>query len=80
VIERLAALAEDPRPRESTKLKGVDGLFRVRQGDHRIVYAVFDQHLVVLALSVGDRRDVYEQLAGLQKTAERFLEELDRFR
>jgi len=42
------------------KLVGREGEWRVRTGDHRIVYEVHDDVLVVLVVAVGHRRDSYE--------------------
>ena len=58
VVERIAALADDPRPSGCTKLSGRDA-YRVRQGEYRIVYTVADEVLVVEVVKVGHRRDVY---------------------
>jgi len=58
VVERIAALAEDPRPPGCTKLSGREA-YRVRQGEYRIVYTVEDEALVVEVVKVGHRRDVY---------------------
>jgi mRNA interferase RelE/StbE len=58
VVERIAALAEDPRPPGCTKLSGREA-YRVRQGEYRIVYTVEDDALVVEVVKVGHRRDVY---------------------
>ena len=55
------ALALDPRPQGSTKLKASD-FYRVRVGDYRIIYEIRDKHLIVLVVSVGNRRDVYKKL------------------
>ena len=52
-------LAEDPRPPKARKLVGGAGEWRVRTGDHRIVYEVHDDRLVVLVVALGHRRDVY---------------------
>lgn len=35
------------------------GLWRYRVGDYRIICEIQDERLVVLALSIGHRRDVY---------------------
>ncbi len=56
---RIDALADDPRPAGAKKLKGRDGLWRIRAGDYRIVYEVGDQILVVLVVRVAHRREVY---------------------
>lgn len=43
-------------------LKGVRaGLWRYRVGDYRIICEVQDQRLVVLALAIGHRREVYRR-------------------
>lgn len=52
-------LAENPRPPAATRLVGGHGEWRVRTGDHRIVYEIIDRRLVVLVVAVGHRRDVY---------------------
>lgn len=52
-------LAGDPRPPGAKTLVGGEGEGRVRTGDHRIVYEIHDQVLVVLVLAVGHPREVY---------------------
>ncbi|MCA0294853.1 MAG: type II toxin-antitoxin system RelE/ParE family toxin [Actinobacteria bacterium] len=54
-------LAVEPRPRGAKKLVGGDGEWRVRTGDHRIVYEFHDDVLLVLVVAVGHRREVYER-------------------
>jgi mRNA interferase RelE/StbE len=56
----IALLAQDPRPPASRPLKGRPGR-RVGVGDHRIVYTVVDDVLLVVVVTVGHRRDVYER-------------------
>lgn len=52
-------LAAEPRPAGAKKLVGGEGEWRVRTGDYRVVYEVRDDALVVLALAVGHRREIY---------------------
>lgn len=52
-------LADEPRPPGATRLVGGAGEWRVRSGDHRVVYEIRDDALVVLVLAVGHRREVY---------------------
>jgi mRNA interferase RelE/StbE len=52
-------LTDDPRPPASRKLAGEDNAYRVRVGDYRIVYEVFDTRLIVHVVRIGHRRDVY---------------------
>lgn len=52
-------LADEPRPPGCVALKAEDRAYRVRVGDHRIIYEVHDDRLVVQVVRVGHRRDVY---------------------
>jgi len=52
-------LAENPRPPNCVALQGEAGVYRVRVGDYRIVYEVFDRLLVVQVVRIGHRREVY---------------------
>lgn len=58
ILERIEALAENPRPPGCKKLSGGDA-YRVRQGRFRIVYTIEDAVLVVQIVKVGDRQQVY---------------------
>ena len=62
IIAKAEALAEDPRPPGVEKLKGEEGLYRVRVGDYRIVYRIEDKILRILVVRVGHRREVYRGL------------------
>ena len=44
------------------KLKGAAALYRVRIGDHRLVYEVRQQLLLVVIIKIGHRREVYRHL------------------
>ena len=55
----IALLGEDPRPPGARALQGRDG-YRVRVGDYRIIYTVRNDILVVIVVTVGHRRDVYQ--------------------
>lgn len=59
LIERIRTLAINPRPQGSEKLAGRPGLYRVRQGSYRVIYAIDDEARVVEVVKVGHRRDVY---------------------
>ena len=58
VVTRTQRLAGEPRPPGCEKLTAHD-LFRVRQGQYRILYEVQDQDLAVTVFKIGHRRDVY---------------------
>jgi mRNA interferase RelE/StbE len=53
-------LAEDPRPPGARALQGRPGL-RVRVGNYRIIYTIDDGVLLVVVVTIGHRRDVYQR-------------------
>ena len=57
-IESIRGLAADPRPPGCKKLSGRPA-WRIRVGSYRVLYEIHDARLVVLVVSVGDRKDVY---------------------
>jgi len=61
VIEAIKGLALTPRPRGIEKVKST-GLWRIRQGDYRIIYAIDDTEKVVTIVRVGHRREIYRVL------------------
>jgi len=60
VVERIAGLADAPRPPGCEKLAG-QNRYRVRQGPYRIVYEIEDRPLIVRVVKVGHRREVYRR-------------------
>lgn len=59
IVAKISALAADPHPAGSVKLRGSSDLFRIRHADYRIIYQVLDGKLIVLVVKVGHRREVY---------------------
>ncbi len=59
VKAKILSLAEDPRPAGSQRLKGRPG-YRVRQGNYRIIYDIFDQILTVEVIRIGHRKNIYK--------------------
>jgi mRNA interferase RelE/StbE len=60
VLRRIGRLEKQPRPRSAKKLQGSkEPLFRIREGDYRIVYTIEDERLIVLVIRIGHRSEVY---------------------
>lgn len=55
----ISLLASDPRPPASRPLRGREG-FRLRVGDYRIIYMIDDGVLLIVVVTIGHRRDVYQ--------------------
>ncbi|MBD2499948.1 type II toxin-antitoxin system RelE family toxin [Anabaena azotica] len=64
VQERIQAkideLATEPRPNGVKKLKGQENTYRIRVGDYRILYDIFDDILLVTVVDIGHRSKVYK--------------------
>ena len=74
LVASMRSLREDPRPTGCVKLDDV--LYRVRQGQYRVIYAVFDEELVVVVCKVARRAEsTYRSLETLLTRAERLLGE-----
>jgi mRNA interferase RelE/StbE len=58
LLKRLHALRSNPRPPGVTKLESVDHLYRIRESRYRMVYAIREKDLLVLAIKNGTRTDV----------------------
>ena len=59
ILERIDALAVNPRSEGCIKLSGQER-YRTRQGVYRIVYEVKDVEIVVVVVKVGHRSQVYK--------------------
>lgn len=58
-MDEVAAL-ENPRDRGKAMTSNKTGLWSYRIGDYRMICDIQDHHLVIVALDVGHRRDVYD--------------------
>ena len=62
LLTRIEELANDPLPVQSIRLKGTEGLYRVRVGDYRIIYEVDLPAKSLLIHYVRHRREVYRDI------------------
>jgi mRNA interferase RelE/StbE len=53
-------LAIQPRPAGVKKLKNRDNGYRIRVGDYRVIYDIFDNILVIIIVDVGHRSNIYK--------------------
>ena len=59
-LRQRIATAEDPRRFGRALTSDMQGIWRYRVGDYRIVAAIEDDRFVVLVVTVGHRREVYD--------------------
>ncbi|MCK9305663.1 MAG: type II toxin-antitoxin system RelE/ParE family toxin [Bacteroidales bacterium] len=58
IVDAVNKLAFDPRPSSCKKLSGRPA-WRIRVGSYRIIYEIHDDKLLVLVISIGDRKNIY---------------------
>jgi mRNA interferase RelE/StbE len=58
IITRVRKLSDEPRPSGCEKLSG-HNLYRMRQGNYRILYTIQDADSVIVIIAIGHRREVY---------------------
>ncbi|MEV4125844.1 type II toxin-antitoxin system RelE/ParE family toxin [Nocardia sp. NPDC049707] len=59
----LTLLGDDPYRRDEVDVRALTGRpgFRLRVGNYRLVYEVDDGKLIILVITAGHRRDIYER-------------------
>ena len=58
ILNRIASLAETPRPPGCEKLTGQER-YRLRQGRYRILYSIQNDELTVWVVKVSHRKETY---------------------
>jgi mRNA interferase RelE/StbE len=66
VSDRIETLALTPRPDGCKKPVDTESLYRLHEGDYRIIYQVKDDVLLVLIVRIGHRGDVYRNLSDVK--------------
>ena len=70
LIQTMRSLVNEPRPQGCIKLE--DNLYRVREGQYRIIYSIFDTEVVVVICKVARRTEAtYRDLKNLLERASR---------
>ena len=60
VSKRIDRLADEPRPSSVVKLTDVaPPIYRIREGQYRVLYTINDDKLTVLVVRIGHRGEVY---------------------
>jgi mRNA interferase RelE/StbE len=53
----VSSLAEEPRPQRVRKIKGAEKAYRIRVGNYRVVYEIYDNDNLVIILQVVRRSE-----------------------
>jgi mRNA interferase RelE/StbE len=55
IVNSMRDLCKEPRPHGSVKLDQI--LYRIRVGQYRVIYALFDEELIIFVCKVARRTD-----------------------
>lgn len=55
----IISLGIEPRPYGSKKLSGTSMTYRIRAGDYRVIYDIYEREIVISILKLGHRKDIY---------------------
>ncbi|MCC5640767.1 type II toxin-antitoxin system RelE/ParE family toxin [Nostoc sp. CHAB 5844] len=58
---KIDELTDNPRPNGVVKLEDSDSSYRIRVGNYRVLYDIFDDVLLVIVVRVGHRKQVYRK-------------------
>ena len=61
IFPKIEALTQELRPRGCRKLQGEENLWRIRVGNYRVVYAIYDKARRIDIIAVRHRSKAYEQ-------------------
>jgi mRNA interferase RelE/StbE len=59
VFRKIEALADSPRPQGCRKLTGYKNEWRIRVGDYRVIYSVYEDENRIDIVAVRHRRHAY---------------------
>ena len=65
IVEAVNALAVDPLPPASKKIRGSLQTYQIRKGDYRIIYSIEEDCLVVQVITVGHRKDISPKIQSI---------------
>ncbi|GAI91672.1 unnamed protein product, partial [marine sediment metagenome] len=61
ISNKISSLAENPYPEGYKKLKGSENDYRIRIGNYRIVYSIYNEILTIEVIKISHRKDIYRK-------------------
>ena len=59
IVAAIRELARNPYPQGVKKLTGFEHTYRIRVGDYRILYNIYEERLVIEIIRVRHRKEAY---------------------
>ena len=62
ILQKVKELRTNSDTLDIKKLKSSYGLYRLRVGNHRVIYALKYDRIVIYVVAIGHRKDIYQHL------------------
>ena len=62
IQERIDDLSKTPKPSDVKKIQGDSNLYRIRLGNYRVLYRIFEEKICILIVDVNHRKDIYKNM------------------
>jgi mRNA interferase RelE/StbE len=59
ILVAVEQLADQPMPHGTVKISGAEHSYRIRIGDYRVIYSLYESILLIEIVRVAHRRDAY---------------------
>ena len=59
ILLKLQKLCDKPKLTGIKRLKGSNDLYRLRVGDYRVIFSIFEDRLIIFIVRVGHRPEIY---------------------
>jgi len=62
ILTQIESLEKNPFPINHKKIVGQNNTYRIRSGQYRIIYNVYEKILTIEIIKVGSRQSIYQNL------------------
>lgn len=60
ILNQIEKLAENPFPANYKKFLGTEHVYRIRIGNYRVLYSLYENELIIEVIKVVDRKNIYK--------------------
>jgi mRNA interferase RelE/StbE len=60
ILSQVESLSKNPKPANSKKLLSTERTYRIRVGNYRVLYSVYQNQLIIEIIRVGHRQNIYK--------------------
>jgi len=61
ILKSISSLPDNPHPPGSRKLHGTEYTYRLRSGNYRIIYSIYNNIVTIEIVGIGHRKDIYRK-------------------